>query len=162
MKKALLSLILCSILGIAIVGCGGTSTNTKTETPQVTTETSKENTDEKKEEKKEEAIVLVDDEYATITYTAINRNGAIGPEIELLVENKSSQDITIQTSDVSADGMMADPICSIDVVQGKKAKGKLTLMKDKTDKDFKALEGKFRIVDKSFQTLKEEPFALSY
>lgn len=47
MKKALLSLILCS-LGIAIVGCGGTSTNTKSETPQVTTETSKENTDEKK------------------------------------------------------------------------------------------------------------------
>lgn len=80
----------------------------------------------------------------------------------MLVENKSNQDIIIQTDGVSTDGIMVDPICSIEVLQGKKAKGDITLTLDSTEKDFKSIEGTFLIRDNGFISLKEETFSINY
>lgn len=165
MKRKLLSILLCGAMAISLVACGSSTTNTSkneeaTKVEDSTKEESKEET--KQEEPKEENIVLVDNEYATITYTGIERDDIMGPKLNLLVENKSDQDIIIQAEGVSTDGMMADPICSIEVVQGKKAKGDLTLMSDSTEKDFKSIEGTLKILNNGFMPLKEEAFSINY
>lgn len=160
MKRKLLSILLCGAIAMSLVACGSSTTNTseKAETTKVEDSTK----EESQEKPKEENIVLVDNEYATITYTGIERDDIMGPKLNLLVENKSDQDIIIQTEGVSTDGMMADPICSIEVVQGKKAKGDLTLMSDLTEKDFKSIEGTLKILDSGFMPLKEEAFSINY
>lgn len=163
MKKKLLTILLCSMAAINLAGCGSQIYSTSSDENENTTiSNSSDNKSNKEDTAKEESKVIIDDEYVTITYTGINRNGILGPEINLLVENKCDQDIIVQARGVSADGMMADNLCSIDIVKGKKAKGKLTLMKDKTDKDFKSVEGKFIIIANSFETVKEEDFLISY
>lgn len=165
MKRKLLSILLCGAMVMSLVACGSSTTNTSekgeaTKVEDSSKEESKEET--KQEEQKEENIVLVDNEYATITYTGIERDDIMGPKLNLLVENKSDQDIIIQAEGVSTDGMMADPICSIEVVQGKKAKGDLTLMSDSTEKDFKSIEGTLKILNNGFMPLKEEAFSINY
>lgn len=166
MKKKFLSILLCGVMAASLVACGSSSTDTnKNEDTAKVEDTSKEEVkteESKKEEEKEENIVLVDNEYATITYTGIEREDVMGPTLKLLVENKSDQDIIIQAEGVSTDGMMADPICSIEVVQGKKAKGDLTLMSDSTEKDFKSIEGTLKVLDNGFMPLKEEAFSINY
>lgn len=166
MKKKLLSILLCGAMAVSLVACGSSSADTnKNEDTSRVEDLSKEEPkveETKKEEQKEESVVLVDNEYVTITYTGIERDDIMGPKLNLLVENKSDQDIIIQADGVSTDGMMADPICSIEVVQGKKAKGDLTLMSDSTEKDFKSIEGTLKILDSGFMPLKEEAFSINY
>ena len=82
MKRKLLSILLCGAMAMSLVACGSSTTNTSekgeaTKVEDSYKEESKEET--KQEEQKEENIVLVDNEYATITYTGIERDDIMGP-----------------------------------------------------------------------------------
>ncbi|WP_238918526.1 hypothetical protein [Clostridium sp. YIM B02555] len=162
MKKKIISVLLCAVTVLSFVGCGDTKSNDSSKEAASVSNTN--SNDKKDDAKKEESKVLFEDEFAKVTYTGIDRDATIGPQIKVEIENKSDKDITIQLRDVSVDGTMMDPIFSADVLKGKKAKTTIDLMKDKVDKNFKAIEGKFKIMPKDdvVTTLKDEPFKINY
>ena len=165
MKKKIISIILCTVTVLSLVGCGGTKSednaSSKTDTASVSNSNS---TDKKEEAKKEESKVLFEDEFAKVTYTGTDRDATVGPEINIEIENKSDKDLTLQLRDVSVDGYMSDPIFSADILQGKKSKEKIGFLKDKVDKNFKTVEGTFKIMPKDdfVTTLKDEAFTINY
>lgn len=164
MKKKIISILVCTVTILSLVGCGDSSSK---ETATSSNSTSASDSADKKDtnandEKKTESKVIFDDEFAKVTYTGVDRDGAMGPEINLEIENKGDKDITVQVGDISVDNSMEDTIFSCDVVKGKNAKDSITFTNDKMDKNFKSVEGKFIIIDKNdiTSTLKEEPFKL--
>lgn len=68
-----------------------------------------------------EEQVLVDNEYVKITATGINYDHYSGPEIELLIENLSDMDLTIQADQTAINNIMVDHMMSVDVAVGKKS-----------------------------------------
>lgn len=74
------------------------------------------------------SIVLLEQDGIKITLKGYDPGSdfSFGPELKLLVENNSTKNITVQVRDVSVNGFMTDPSCSIDVVNGKKANGSIT------------------------------------
>lgn len=73
-------------------------------------------------------IVLLDESGVKITATGLNLSGWAGPELELLIENNSGQNLTFQCWDSSINGYMVDNMMSVDVVNGKKANDSITFM----------------------------------
>lgn len=69
----------------------------------------------------EEGDVVYQDEEVIITYDGIGERSR-GYEIKLIVENISDQTLTVQARETSINGFMVDPMCSIEVAPGKKAK----------------------------------------
>ena len=149
MKKKIISILVCTVTILSLVGCGDSSSK---ETATSSNSTSASDSADKKDtndEKKAESKVIFDDEFAKVTYTGVDRDGAMGPEINLEIENKGDKDITVQVGDISVDNSMEDTIFSCDVVKGKNAKDSITFTNDKMDKNFKSVEGKFIIIDKN-------------
>jgi hypothetical protein len=57
------------------------------------------------------------------------KNGILGPELTVLVENDGSLPVTVQTRDVSVNGFMMNSVLfSADVVAGKKNNSSITFM----------------------------------
>ena len=92
--------------------------------------------DKKKDQKKadkatdeslEEQVVL-DENGIKITAKGLDKDGILGPEVKLLIENESGKDVTVQARNVSVNGYMVDDIFSADVVNGKKVNDELTIM----------------------------------
>lgn len=168
--RRLISVLLCIITVLSLVGCGSTKykeiANSKTDTASVSNSNSPKNNKTKDEE---EGKVILEDEYVKITYDGTNRDSNDGPKISIVVENKCDQTLTIQTEDVLVDDYSVDPIFSTEVLPGKKVKDTMTLYKyvgndSKVEDDFKIVEGKFRIMPKdgNGSLLKAEPFKINY
>ncbi len=76
-----------------------------------------------------EPVVLVDNDNFTFTITGINPAAEYGwgdvdfslYEISYFCENKTDKNVLFTWDDVSVNGFMIDPMCSCDVVAGKKA-----------------------------------------
>lgn len=86
----------------------------------------------KSEEKEPEAFqfepqAVYDADGLKVTAKGIE-DGFMGPELKLEVENSSSESWVIQARNVSVNGMMVDPVMSIEVAPGKKANDEMTLM----------------------------------
>lgn len=108
--------------------------------------------EEKKEEKevlevKQDEVVLVDDELARIVVTEKFNDEILGPSYKVSVENKTDKKIIVQTRDVSIDGVMEEPIFSVEVTAGKKANDNMTFMNIESLEALKNLEGKLLIMD---------------
>ena len=73
--------------------------------------------------------VLLDKNGIKITATGYTSKGYYGPQINLLVENDSNNDVIIQARDESVNGYMIDCSMSIEVGAGKKANDKLSISK---------------------------------
>ncbi len=73
----------------------------------------------------DEQVILDQDGY-TITAKEIT-DGIFGSEINLLIENNSSGDITVQSRNMTVNGYMISSMLSADVVAGKKSNESLTL-----------------------------------
>lgn len=77
--------------------------------------------------------------------------GITGPQLKLLVENDTDKNIMIQVRDVSVNGFMTDPVCSIEVAAQKKAYDTITwLVSDLEQSEitqFNTVEFKFHIFD---------------
>lgn len=72
-----------------------------------------------------EEQVLFDDMNIKITATGME-DGWLGTELTLLIENNSSQNITVQARNTSVNDYMVTNIMSVDVAAGKKANDSLT------------------------------------
>lgn len=102
--------------------------------------------------------VLLDNEIVKISYTGQNNDSYMGPGIELLIENKTDNTITVQGREISVDGYMIEPIFSCDVSGGKKAKDSMTFMKDDVT-ELKNIEGLFHIFySDSWDEIGDYPF----
>ena len=77
--------------------------------------------------------------------------GVAGPQLKLLVENNTDKNIVIQVRDVSVNGFMTDPLCSIEVAAQKKAYDTITwLVSDLEQSEitqFDIVEFRFHIFD---------------
>lgn len=69
--------------------------------------------------------VLYDDNDIKITATSLE-DSLFGTDLKVLIENNSSQNITVQARNANINGYMVSTMMSDDVASGKKANGELT------------------------------------
>ncbi len=77
---------------------------------------------------------LVDEGGVKIIAKSLDTNGLFGAKINLLIENNSGKDLTIQCVNASVNGYMVDTMMSVDIVNGKKANDAITFL----ESDFEA------------------------
>lgn len=65
--------------------------------------------------------VILEQDNIVITLKSLSFDGWFGPELKVLVENKSDRSITIQTRNSSVNGVMVDTMFSTSVEPGKKS-----------------------------------------
>ena len=166
--KRLVVTLLFVVIALSLSGCENSkskeTTNSKTDIVSVTN-----SKDDNKTKNEVMGKILLEDEYAKITYAGIDRNYTDGPRINFVIENKCNQNLLIQVEDVLVDDYSTTPIFSCQVLSGKKVKNTMTLYQyvgsdSKVEKDFKLVEGKFRIManDAKNSLLKAEPFEVNY
>lgn len=145
-------LMLIGVMAMSFVACSTPETS-KVESGSATpVEEKKEN--ESAEEVVQEELVLVDDELAKIVVTEKFNDEIFGPSYKVSVENKTDKKIIVQTRDISIDGVMEEPIFSIEVTAGKKANDNMTFMNIEGLDNLKNLEGKLVIIDENFNDIK--------
>jgi hypothetical protein len=142
MKKQLSITALCLILTVTMLGCGSKDDNAgKTSSAQTTeaadpgistTQAAMPETSSVAETAGAEGItldeqVLVDQDGVKITATGLTYDKIWGYTVNLLIENNSEQDITVQTRNSSVNGFMVDFSMSCDVAVGKKANDDFTI-----------------------------------
>lgn len=71
--------------------------------------------------------ILMDSDGIKITAKSLDKSGWMGPELKLLIENNTAQNLTVQARSVSVNGYMVGSSLSADVAAGKKANDELTL-----------------------------------
>ena len=98
-------------------------------------------------------VVLADDDVVKIIVTEKSNDEIFGPMYKFLIENKSDKKLTIQSRDTSIDGVMADPIFSVDIMPGKKANGEMTFMDIESLEQLKNLEGKIIVMDEDYNDI---------
>ena len=91
---------------------------------------------------------------AKIVVTEKFNDEIFGPSYKVSVENKTDKKIIVQTRDVSIDGVMEEPIFSIEVTAGKKANDNMTFMNIEGLDNLKNLEGKLVIIDENFSDIR--------
>ena len=104
----------------------GTDTAEDTENGKETDEGSE--TADVSEDVKVEEQVLLEQDGLKITLKGLEIDGLMGPELKLLVENNSEQNLTIQTTNTSVNGIMIETLFSCDVAAGKSANDEITFM----------------------------------
>ena len=72
--------------------------------------------------------VLFDQDGIRITATGLSTDSLFGPELNLLVENDSAQNIVVQPNYCMVNGYMMDGLLSADVAAGKKANDTLDFL----------------------------------
>lgn len=75
-----------------------------------------------------EQQVIYDKDGIRVTVTGLGTDDFWGPAINVLVENTTSRNITVQTRNASVNDLMLDPMFSCDVAAGKKANDQIVLM----------------------------------
>ena len=145
MKRGL-SLVAILLLIFFVVGCGIDSEENIQKPVEVIgdistvpyesgiTETEETITEDKSEEITINETILVDDAGVKITAKSLDVDGLFGPEIKLLIENNSGEDLTFQSRNASVNGYMVETMMSVDVTNGKKANDTLIFL----DYDLKA------------------------
>lgn len=124
MKKKICYGILVLFMAILLVGCGKEEESGKT--PSGVEKSSSSSSEKLNTKAQIQEKVIVDRDNVKITAKSIEYDG-FGVDIKLLIENNSSQNITVQTRDFSINGIMLDPSLSADVAPGKKANDSITL-----------------------------------
>ncbi len=135
------SRILAGIAAAAILLSGCSSSPKKEESTDKSEQVSEKKTDktestsqEKKEDQKEsskEAFtpqVIYDQNGVKVTATGYE-DSYLGESLKLNVENNSEKNWAVQARDASVNGIMVNPIMSIDVAAGKKANGDMDILK---------------------------------
>ena len=122
MKKKL-SLIVC--LFIFLIMAMGSGSNSKTELDSGNSST---NSEIKKEITVDQQLVL-DEKDIKITVTGLELDGWLGPQLKLLIENDSAENITVQSRLSSVNGFMIYSTISEDVAALKKANTNISFEK---------------------------------
>ena len=149
--KRIIALLLAAMMVFCLCACGG-------ESPA-----DSENDSKKASEKVENADVTIEEQVLydandiKITATGLD-DSWYGTELKLLIENNSSQDITVQARNANVNGYMVTTSMSADVAAGKKANDSLTFettsLKDCGIETMATMEFYFVIIDsKSFEDI---------
>ena len=127
MKKTII-LLLASILALSLLACGTSSDtiNDKLPAEQSQEEISTQPNDvlEPTEETFDLSIerqIIYEKDNIRITVTGLDNDDLFGPAINVLVENNSGRNITVQAWNCSVNGLMVEAMFSCDVAAGKKA-----------------------------------------
>lgn len=144
--KKFIALLICVILVVGSMGCSGGASQeqqievvTEQNTPDsnkiendgipaqsdITEQVSAPVSDMNAEVTLEEQL-LVDEKNIKITAKGLKADSFYGPEIQLLIENNTDKDLTVQTRASSVNGYMVDASMSAEVAAGKKANDSLT------------------------------------
>lgn len=75
-----------------------------------------------------EKQIIFEQDGIVITVTGISEDEIFGPELNLLIDNASSKNITVQSRKAAINGYMVSSSMSCDVLSGKKANDSLTFM----------------------------------
>ena len=100
-----------------------------------------------------EETVLLNEKGVKITAKKLSFDGLFGPSLELLIENNTDQDLTVQCRNSAVNGFMVDTIMSADVASGKKINKELIFEEEGLslcgieDKMIEELEFSFHIFD---------------
>ena len=152
-KKIAIAVAVLLIIGIAAGGGSDEEkeTNTGTNTGQSTTKD-----DSSKDTTTSEAVTIENQEIFNQNGIVITTNGYkpsshSDPEIKLIIENNSTQNVTIQTRNSSVNGYMIDFQISCEVAAGKKANGTISISRSELNasgvKAIANIEFNFHIFD---------------
>lgn len=149
--KRIIALLLAAMMVFCLCACGGDDpADSDNDSGKASTKT--ENTDVSIEEQ-----ILYDANDIKITATGLD-DSWYGTELKLLIENNSSQDITVQARNANVNGYMVTTSMSADVAAGKKANDSLTFettsLKDCGIETMATMEFYFVIIDsESFEDI---------
>ncbi|MBO5375592.1 MAG: hypothetical protein J6A52_01935 [Bacilli bacterium] len=126
-KKIFLSLFILLAL-FTITGCGGNKSNDSGNVKDVQDVKQNEGNDTKTLSKANiTETVILDKGGIKVTAKSISYDNWSGPEIKVLIENNSSENVTIQARKFSINGIMMDPTFSAEVNAGKKANDTISI-----------------------------------
>lgn len=111
---------------------------------------------------KEKQKVLLDNKYVKITYLGVDKNSNYFKKVSLQVENKSSQELIVQTDKVSIDDCMVYGMFSPDIMPGKIDTKGITFNSSSITTGFNSIQGEFKIIDKNYKTLDTEDFSIQF
>ncbi|SFD14552.1 cell wall-binding protein [Clostridium uliginosum] len=111
---------------------------------------------------KENQKVVLDNDYAKITYLGVDRAGSYSKKVKLQIENKSNQDLIIQTDGVSIDGFMVYGMFSPNITSGKSIINGIEFSNSSISTNFNNIEGKFVIITKNYKTLEKDNFSIKF
>ncbi len=98
-----------------------------------------------------DGAVLLEDSGIKIKYQGISDDSIFGKDILLYIENTSSENLTIQSENLSINGFMVDSIFSCDISAGKAAYDGITLMSSDLEEneitDIEEIELSFVIIN---------------
>ena len=72
--------------------------------------------------------VVLDESGVKITVTGLEKDSLMGADLQLLIENNSGANLTVQARNTSINGYMVEGIMSVDIADGKKANDTLSFM----------------------------------
>lgn len=124
--RRLLPALLAGMLLLA--GCSSSEADAASVT---STETSYAGASEAEQETQDVTLaetVLFDQDGIRVTATGLSTDSLFGPELNLLVENDSAQNIVVQPNYCMVNGYMMDGLLSADVAAGKKANDTLDFL----------------------------------
>lgn len=110
---------------------------------------------------KENQKALLDNKYLKITYLGVNDTG-YSKGLKVQVDNKSTQDLIVQTDKVSVNGYMAYGLFSPNITAGKSAISEIEFNNKDITNGFSNIEGKFKIITKNYTTLEEDDFSIKF
>lgn len=126
-KKIFLSLFIIFAL-FTVTGCGSEKSNDSGNVKDVQDiEKVNDNDNNSLSKATITETVILDKGGIKVTAKSISYDGWNGPEIKVLIENNSSENVTIQARKFSINGIMIDPIFSADVNSGKKANDSISI-----------------------------------
>lgn len=164
-KSTLVSILVLALFASMALGSGSSDSSTDKDIASINDETAsvdetaspdtsdkeKENTDDNAGDETAvtvEETVLLDESSIKITVTGLE-DGLFGTELNLLIENNSDENLTIQARNASVNGYMVDTMMSADVAAGKKSNDELTFstsaLKDCGIDTFATMEFSFHI-----------------
>lgn len=112
------------LMAMVITGCGASGDEVKNSASESSESAAKEK-DSAETEVSIEEQVLYDEKDIKITATGM-KDGWMGTELTLLIENNSGKEITVQARNANVNGYMVPTTMSADVASGKKANDSLT------------------------------------
>lgn len=163
MLKKLLCAALAFLMVLGCAGCGSsdsTKPSDQTDTSQQSGKTDapkQENSGKTSKEVTVDEQVLVDEGGVKITATGYDAKGFWGPELKLLIENNTEQNIIVGTSALIVNNYMVSDLFSEDVAAGKKANASMSVLSSTLDNagidTVGQIEVDFHIMDEGYNTI---------
>lgn len=133
--KRFFVIILTLVLVFSLSACFGPKNDTNDKAPGDVTDKNKDDADNEKDKSKTEdkevtikEQVIYEGNDIVVTVKGFSTESIFGPEVKVLIENNSVNNITVQTRKSSVNGLMAETMFSAVVAAGKKANDAITFV----------------------------------